>query len=127
MSPAIASSDCVEEDGTAGWGTVRGREADDTVGCKMNARTKMLRKSTSAQTGRPEFPKYALQTSALAEGSQPGTNWTASFCFSCSTCLWLCLLHPHFFPLLLWGCAIAAISFTCSSVPNSASGFLHHT
>lgn len=47
------------------------READDTVGCKINSKTKMLRKATAARTGKPDFPKDAL----AAVARRLGANW----------------------------------------------------
>lgn len=57
MIPAVASNERAREDGTAGWGTLRGRGADNTAGCKINSKTKMLRSAIAARTGKPDFPE----------------------------------------------------------------------
>lgn len=72
MTPAVASDGGAREDGTAGWGAARRGEADDTVGCEMNGKTKMLRKASGASTAKPDFPKDAL----AAVAPRPGTSWS---------------------------------------------------
>lgn len=43
------------------------RKADDTEERKINSKAKILRKAASARTGKPGFPKDALQQSPYGQ------------------------------------------------------------
>lgn len=102
------SNEHVRKDGAAGWGTARGRKADDTVGCKINSKTKVLRKAATARTRKPNFPQDALAAVALWLSTSWTENPSTSFIPFASSSVYF---TPASFLLCCGAVAITVISF----------------
>lgn len=126
-SRAVCDSCCSER-----WACEGGRDSwlgrSETRGGRWHRGMQNKQQNKDAQeSNRCQHSEARLSKRCLGSGRPAAGHKLvgASFCLLHPVRLRLCLLHPCFFPPLLWGCATTAISFTFSSLSSSASGFLH--